>query len=130
VDHERTRVLAYNTADIFVHPATAEVQGLVIIESLGCGTPVVGYSVGGVPDMVRSGQSGLPAGSVNPETLAKTLERAIKELESGRDLRSECRALAEAEYGLELQAQRYLALFENLISNRSASGENRWAAPA
>ena len=46
-------LLVYNAADVFIAPSLAETFGYVIMESLYCGTPVVSFNVGGVPDLVK-----------------------------------------------------------------------------
>ena len=116
VDHERTRVLAYSAADIFVHPAPVDNLPNVVLESLACGTPVVGFNIGGVPDMVRAGKTGWICDSVSSDALADTLQKALEDLDDGLDLRDSCRAVAEAEYDSSLQAKNYLDLFQSLTS--------------
>jgi glycosyltransferase involved in cell wall biosynthesis len=116
VDHERTRVLAYSAADLFVHPAPVDNLPNVVMEALACGTPVVGFAIGGMPDMVRPGQTGWLCDSVSSKALADTLEEALADLDRGVNFRDSCRAVAEAEYGSSLQARNYLELFQSLIS--------------
>lgn len=50
---EYSLIMAYNSADVFVIPSLAEAFGQVIIESMACNTPVVGFDVGGIPDNVN-----------------------------------------------------------------------------
>ncbi len=49
---EYSTMLVYNAADVFVVPSLADNQPTTVQESLCCGTPVVGFNVGGIPDMV------------------------------------------------------------------------------
>jgi len=114
IDHERTKVLAYNAADVLVHPALADNLPNVVVESIACGTPVIAFPVGGLPEIVRPGQSGWLSEEVSPSALAAAIAQAIRDLQDGRDLRLSCRALAKSEFGLELQASRYSELFERL----------------
>jgi glycosyltransferase involved in cell wall biosynthesis len=117
IDHERTKVLAYNAADLFVHPAPVDNLPNVVMESIACGTPVVGFRVGGIPEMVRTGQTGWLANEVCPEAFARAIESALADLKNGLDLRPTCRRVAEAEYTSELQAQRYLKLYQELVDD-------------
>ena len=118
VDHERTKVLAYSAADLLVHPAPVDNLPNVVMEAMACGTPAVGFPVGGVPDMVRPGITGWLATAVTPQALAVALDAALADLADGRNLRDSCRSVAEAEYSDSLQARRYLELFESLRSSR------------
>jgi len=113
VDHERTKALAYSAADILVHPAPVDNLPNVVVEAIACGTPVVCFPVGGVPEMVRPGKSGWVAEDVSPAALARAIDLALVEL-STRDWRSSCRAIAEAEYGIDLQTGHYVELFQSL----------------
>ena len=85
----------------------------VVMEALACGTPAVGLPVGGVPEMIRHGQTGWLAEDGSPGALARAIDTALEGLE-GFDWRGSCRAVAVAEYDLELQARRYSELFASL----------------
>jgi len=115
IDNERLMSFALSAADLFVLPTRADNLPNVILEAMACGIPVVSFNVGGVPDMVRPGQTGLLA---PPEDVA-ALRHAIETLLNNDDLRSmmsyECRAVAAREYALEVQAKRYKSLYEGLI---------------
>jgi glycosyltransferase involved in cell wall biosynthesis len=110
--------LAYSAADVFVMPTRAEAFGQVVFEAMACGTPVAAFDVGGVPDMVRPGLTGLLA----PPEDAVALRRAIETLLRDDALRARmglaCRRVVEAEYGLLVQAARYRALYEALAASR------------
>ncbi|MBS1752695.1 MAG: glycosyltransferase [Ferruginibacter sp.] len=55
---EYTAALIFNAADIIIVPSLAEAFGYVVMESLSCGTPVVAFNVGGIPDLIRHKQNG------------------------------------------------------------------------
>jgi glycosyltransferase involved in cell wall biosynthesis len=55
---EYSTTLVYNAADVFIAPSLAEAFGYVVMESLSCGTPVVGFNVGGIPDMIEHKKNG------------------------------------------------------------------------
>ena len=54
----------YTAADIFVVPSRYETFGLVIVEAMACGTPIVATNIGGPPDIINDGVEGF---TVNPE---------------------------------------------------------------
>jgi glycosyltransferase involved in cell wall biosynthesis len=116
IGNDRILSLAYSAADLYVIPTLDDNLPNTVIESLSCGTPVVGFNVGGVPDMVRDGLSGF----VVPKDDTAALREAILRIMDNSTLRSQmsenCRRIAVEEYGLRTQAQRYLELYASLTS--------------
>lgn len=55
---EYSTMLSYNAADVFIAPSLADNLPTTILESLSCGTPVVGFNVGGIPDLIKNKQNG------------------------------------------------------------------------
>lgn len=108
-----TKALVYNAADIFVHPAPVDNLPNVIMEAMACGTPAVSFPVGGIPEMVRPGQTGWLAKEISTSALAETIDTALGEFQR-KDWRTSCRMVAETEYSDEKQARRYIELFESL----------------
>ncbi len=116
VDLERIKVLGFSAADLLVHPAPVDNLPSMVMEAIACGTPVTGFPVGGIPELIRPGKTGWLAEEVSPKELAETIDTAIEDIRAGVDYNPSCRIIAETEYGLELQAQRYLSLFQSLES--------------
>ena len=114
VQDEHRKILAYNAADVLVHSAPVDNLPLVVMESIACGTPVVAFAIGGLPDLVRAGQTGWTADRISAPALARAVQRAVDDLEHGKDLRPTCRQVAVTEFDMELQARRYLNLYDSL----------------
>jgi len=121
VSHDRMKVLAYGAADLLVHPAPVDNLPNVVLEALACGTPVVALPVGGLPDMIRAGETGWLAASPDAAGLAAAVATALGQL-GDRDWRATARAAAERDYPLRLQAERYAELFESLRDGPPAAG--------
>lgn len=68
----------YNAADVFCLASSSEGWPNVILESLACGTPVIAYAVGGVPEILRSETYGILVRKRNPMRLAEVLCNALK----------------------------------------------------
>ncbi len=106
----------YSSCDLFACPSLQDNLPNTVLESLACGTPVLSFKVGGLPDMVRPGVSGFLAESVGDhKSLAGCLEKALEEPEMLKTLRNSCRNLAVTEYAAGIQAQHYLNLYRQLI---------------
>ncbi|TAK04893.1 glycosyltransferase family 1 protein [Patescibacteria group bacterium] len=67
------------TADVFACPSLAEGLGIVFIEAQACGVPPVGTNVGGIPDVITDGESGVLVPAENPERLAAALMRVFSD---------------------------------------------------
>lgn len=67
-------MLLYNAVDAFVTPSLADNFPLTCLESLSCGTPVVGFNVGGIPDMIEHRKNGYLAEYKNSEDLAEGIK--------------------------------------------------------
>jgi len=116
VHDDRLLSQIYSSADVLVVPSLQENLPNTAVEAISCGTPVVGFAVGGIPDIVRPGLTG----SLARPGDAGDLRRAITELlnNQNRKVMSEsCRRIALQEYSLENQARRYLDLYEQLLRN-------------
>ncbi|MBT1712621.1 glycosyltransferase, partial [Fulvivirgaceae bacterium PWU5] len=65
VSDEHKKALIYSAADVYVLPTLADNLPNVVIESLMCGTPVIGFKTGGVPDMIKHGHNGILVDNIN-----------------------------------------------------------------
>lgn len=121
VTDERLLNLYYNAADAYVLPTLADNLPNTLIESLASGTPGVCFAVGGCPEIVTSGETGLLVEDVTPEGLAPALERVAAWSDAERAAYGRrCRAFAEANYAHALQAGRYGALFARILEEPAA----------
>ena len=101
----------YRSAWVTALPAFREAFGLVVVESLACGTPVIGMRDGGaVPDLI--GDAGWVA-DPDPDALAEVLLAALDGGEPADP--TACRRRAEA-FSIERCAERYEALYEELLA--------------
>ena len=68
---------AYASADLFVFPSKTETLGLVLLEAMASGCPVVACRAGGVPDAVQDGCTGFLFEPTDPDGLVNTVKRAL-----------------------------------------------------
>ena len=64
IGSEDELIFYYRDADVFIYPTRADVFGLVILEAISCGTPVITYNVGGVSEVIGEGGFLIKANSV------------------------------------------------------------------
>src|SRR5213076_3217092 len=116
ISDDRLLAMAYSAADVFVIPSLQESFGQTVIESLACGTPVVGFASGGIPDMVRPGQTGWLAATGDTAALRDAINTALRDDATRNAMAQHCRRVAIEEYSIEVQASAYLKLYETWIS--------------
>jgi glycosyltransferase involved in cell wall biosynthesis len=124
VNNDRMLSTIYSAADLFVIPSLQESFGQTVIESLACGTPVVGFSSGGIPDMVRPGETGWLAPTGDTNALRDAIAEALSDDGKRVAMSARCRAVAVSEYSLEVQARAYSKLYETLVSRVRAGAIN------
>jgi len=104
----------YSTADLYCITSLADTFPTTVLESMACGTPVVGFAVGGIPEQVTEG-----CGKLVAPGDAKALGQAITNLLNDDNRRKKmgelCRKRAEREYNLQLFIERHLALYRQLV---------------
>jgi glycosyltransferase involved in cell wall biosynthesis len=115
ISGDRFLSIVYSAADVFAIPSLQEAFGQTALESMACGTPVVGFNVGGIREVVLDGVTGLLA----PVRDSCALQQAIGKLLTNASLRAElasnCRRIAVEQYSLEIQARQYLDLYRGLL---------------
>ncbi len=109
-DEEKLATL-YAAADITVVPSRQESFGLIALESLACGTPVVAFATSGLLDVINHAEDGYLARPFIADDLAKgiiwTLAKEARMVEMGEN----ARAKAASEFDIAVQAARYQALY-------------------
>ena len=86
---------AYASGDAFVFPSSTETLGLVLLEAMAAGCPVVGANRGGIPDIVTDGVNGCLYDPDVPSSLISAIQRLLADPETRRDLRQAARLEAE-----------------------------------
>lgn len=91
--------------------------GMVMIEAMACGTPVIAFNRGSVSEVIKDGETGY---IVDPKTGVRGLSRAIKKLQSlsetqYRLMRSACRAHVEKSFTLLKMAEQHEEIYQKVI---------------
>lgn len=120
VTHDGLLSQIYSAADVFVLPSLADNLPNTMLESIACGTPVVAFAAGGIPDTVRPGITGLLAKTADPAGLRVAIRELLADDAKRAEMSANCRKVALAEYSLELQATRYVQLYEAMTASATA----------
>lgn len=119
VSGEANLATLYNLADLFVVPSLEDNLPNTVVESLACGTPVVAFDIGGLPDMVDHKQTGYLAAEGDVAGLVDGILWCIND--APEQIRSTSREKAEKHFALEMQAYRYKQLYEELSAGSETS---------
>jgi sugar transferase (PEP-CTERM/EpsH1 system associated) len=106
--------------DVFVLTSRMEGISNTILEAMASGLPVVATGVGGNAELVETGLTGTLVPPKDPENLAAVLARYVDDESLRRQQGRAGRARAEGEFGLEGMMARYMAVYDGLLSRRSA----------
>jgi glycosyltransferase involved in cell wall biosynthesis len=115
INSDRIKSIAYSAADLFIFPTRADNLPLVLQESMACGTPMVSFDIGGVPDLVRPMITGYLAKSEDTQDFCNGIVRLLEDEQLRQTMSINCRAIALAEYSLELQAKSYIELYKKML---------------
>jgi glycosyltransferase involved in cell wall biosynthesis len=103
--------MLYSAADAFILPSRQDNLPNVMLESLACGTPVIGFPIGGVKETIRDGFNGLLCDEVSADALGRTIGRFVSS--DGFDA-NQIREDSVQKFSLALQAQRYIDIYSAL----------------
>ena len=109
--------IMYAASDLLLVPSTQDNLPNTVMESISCGTPCVAFNIGGIPDMIDHQQNGYLATPFDCEDLANGIDWVLNDAARYKFLRLAARQKAEQEFDQSLQAQRYQALFNQILKN-------------
>ncbi|WP_329325459.1 glycogen synthase [Streptomyces luteogriseus] len=104
-------------AALFVCPSVYEPLGIVNLEAMACGTPVVASAVGGIPEVVDDGTTGLlvPPGDDFEAGLARAMDTVLGDPAAARRMGEAGRERAVGEFGWDAVARRTVRLYEEIL---------------
>jgi len=105
----------YSAAEAVVMPSHYESFGMVALEAMACGTPVVASQVGGLAFLVQDGVNGFTVPSGDPRALADRLAVLISDADLRHQVGEQAAAIAQG-YGWNKIAARLLTVYRDLLS--------------
>jgi glycosyltransferase involved in cell wall biosynthesis len=119
VNDARRHALVYSAADLYVMPSLEEAFGQTGLEAMACGTPVVGFDTGGMPDFIRPNYTGLLAKVGDAGDLARRMQTPIDQPRLRRQLGENARAIVVDEFRGDQAARKYVELYESIAAPQS-----------
>ena len=100
-----------------VVPSREDNSPQIGLEAMACGTPVVGFNIGGIPEYVVEGETGLLADAESPVDFAKRISELVDSAPMRETFSKNARTFMETEFDIGRQAKKYLSLYEELSTN-------------
>jgi glycosyltransferase involved in cell wall biosynthesis len=105
----------YNAADLFVAPSIQDNLPNTVLESLGCGTPVAAFNIGGMPDMIEHKKNGYLAKPFSADDLADGIKWTLQNCSLSDELNVFARQKAVSNYTFELVGQKYIKIYNEIL---------------
>jgi glycosyltransferase involved in cell wall biosynthesis len=116
--------------DVFVLPSRTEGMSNALLEAMAMARPVVATAVGGTPEVVADGASGLLVPADDPAAMARAIARLLDDAALGRKLGTAARQTVEARYGARSMVRRLEAVYAAVASSGGAASGSRAALVA
>ncbi|MBW2301676.1 MAG: glycosyltransferase family 4 protein [Deltaproteobacteria bacterium] len=117
----------YCVADVVVlpsiHTRKGETEGLgvVLLEAMACGVPVVGSNVGGIPDIIKHGETGLLAAEKDPEDLADKILKLVDDKRLRKRVIENGLKLVRENFSWDVIAEKFLQVYREVMQNGKRS---------
>ncbi len=106
-------------ADVFVRPSRSEGLGSAFLEAFAAGVPIIGTAVGGIPDFLKEGETGLFCRLENPSDLAEKIDRILEDRGLSLKLAENGRKLVEEKYSWDKISGRVREIYHEVINHHS-----------
>ncbi len=115
ISSEQRLALCYSAADVFIAPSLEDNLPYTIMESLACGTPVVTFTTGGIPDLVQHMYNGYLAEYRSADDLAAGIGWVYKHVDR-KSLGLNARKYVEDNFSEEVVARKHMELYARVIN--------------
>ncbi len=102
-------------SDVIVNSALNEGQGLAILEAMACAKPVIATKVGGVPEVIIDGQTGILAESGNSEQIASAIIKILNDKELAARLAAEAKKRLIFKFSQEKMINSFRDIYNSII---------------
>lgn len=108
----------YSNCDIFIAPSRFESFGLIFLEAMIFSKPVIGTNIGGIPEVVENGVSGILIENENSEDLKNALIKLIENKDIRENMGKNGRRIYEEKFTAEIMANKFIDYYKNILSCR------------
>ena len=109
-------ITLYSAADVMVVPSLQENLSNTIMESMACGTPVVGFDIGGNGDLIDHKKNGYLAKYLNSDDLTKGISWVLSEMDNHNNLSIKAREKIVLNFDSDIVAKQYINLYKSILA--------------
>jgi glycosyltransferase involved in cell wall biosynthesis len=109
----------YQAADLFIHAARAEAFGKTITEAMACGLPVVATAVGGIPEQIVDGVTGILVPPNHPKRMSKAIDLLLTNEELHKKISESSIIHVRNHFSLDRQVGDFLNWYEEVLEDWS-----------
>ncbi|WP_460193321.1 glycosyltransferase family 4 protein [Thermosynechococcus sp. FA-CM-4201] len=106
----------YSAADVMIVPSRQDNLPNTAIEAIACGTPVVAFNIGGLPDIVTHEKNGYLAQAFDSQDLARGIQWVLQDPQRHAQLCAQARADTVRKFAYPVVAKQYLAVYQEVLS--------------
>jgi glycosyltransferase involved in cell wall biosynthesis len=107
---------ALNATDIFLMPSIAESFGMMAVEAMACGTPVIVFEDTALQEVVQAPRAGIAVPYKNAKALTEAIANLLQDSDLRKQLSKSALELVRSEYDIRLYIDRHISLYENIIN--------------
>ncbi|MFQ5508910.1 MAG: glycosyltransferase family 4 protein [Leptospirillia bacterium] len=111
----------YAASDVVVLPSLKEATSITGLEAMACGRPLVGSNVGGIPELIVDGETGVLVPPADPDALAEGIGRVLKNRELRRRMGELARSRVVREFSWEVIAGRTVDVYCSVFAPKSSA---------
>jgi len=125
---ERVRLLGFRddmhrvmpNLDLLVHPAKMEGLGVSLLQAAASGVPIVASAVGGIPEIVHHGVTGLLVAPADTEALESAVDQMLTQPQRAEKMAVSARRLVEVAFSVPAMVQGNLAIYQRLLTRKKS----------
>jgi glycosyltransferase involved in cell wall biosynthesis len=106
----------YKLADVFVMSSVQEGLGTAVLDALALGKPVVGTNAGGIPEIIKDGETGRLVAAGNPQALAHGIIQMLAHREDAQKMAQRGQAMVKEQFSIEAMVDNNIAVYRQLLA--------------
>ncbi|MEI9897539.1 MAG: glycosyltransferase family 4 protein [Chthoniobacter sp.] len=119
----------FRSATLLALPTLEDNCPMVVLEAMAAGLPVIASDVGGIPDLIDEGSTGLFCDPLDKSSMAGAVARLLQEADLSASLARKAREKALKSYAPEVIARRHVEIYREVLCNSFGRDEIEWSRP-